>query len=234
LAVSALLCAVVTVIAGPQEKAKRQPAPQQKTGQAEKTAPALFATIPSGKGFAAIDKMFAAYDLTPHPLTAIPDNPPPHEGALIDLPYIVDPIDLILVEVLEALPGRPISGERLVQPDGRIDLGSYGEIPVRGLTPEQIKVAVIKHLRKFLSDEVLGLIVWPEEEPVEMPALEEPPTTQRPAIPELPKEDVSPFELERPCSAPRNYRVDLADGLDAPGHTERQSDELGPALQGPC
>ncbi len=54
--------------------------------------------------------------LKPLPLTPIPDDPPPHEGALIDLPCIIEPPDLIIVEVLEALPGRPISGERLVRP----------------------------------------------------------------------------------------------------------------------
>ena len=79
--------------------------------------------------------MIADYDLTPHPLVAIPDNPPPHEGAMISLPLVVEPPDLVVVEVLEALPGRPISGERLVRPDGTISLGFYGEVPVRGLTP---------------------------------------------------------------------------------------------------
>ncbi|HZW34527.1 MAG TPA: sigma-70 family RNA polymerase sigma factor, partial [Isosphaeraceae bacterium] len=51
--------------------------------------------------------------------------------------YVVDPPDMLLVEVLEALPGRPISGERLVRPDGKISLGFYGEISVAGLTPVQ-------------------------------------------------------------------------------------------------
>src|SRR5262249_18462567 len=69
----------------------------------------------------------------------------------------VEPPDLILVEVLEALPGRPISGERLVRPDGKISIGFYGEVDVKGLTPEQVKGAIIKHLRKFIGDETLGL-----------------------------------------------------------------------------
>ena len=72
--------------------------------------------------------------------------------------YVVEPPDLIIVEVLEALPGRPISGERLVRPDGKISLGFYGEIYVAGLTIE-IKEKVIKHLQKHLSDETLGLVV---------------------------------------------------------------------------
>ena len=46
--------------------------------------------------------------------------------------YVLEPPDLVLVEVLEALPGRPISGERLVRPDGKISLGFYGEVYVAG------------------------------------------------------------------------------------------------------
>ena len=205
LAASALFCAVVTAIAGPQAKPPPPPPPPvppfKNAAQDRKDRPPL---TPDGKEnlLVRIDEKIDAYDLKPHPLAPIPDNPPPHEGALIDLPYIVEPPDLILVEVLEALPGRPISGERLVKPDGRIDLGFYGEIPVRGLTPEQIKVTVIKHLRKYIGDETLGLIVWPDEVGVEVPAIGEPPERQRPAIPELPKGDVNPFERDRVKPAP--------------------------------
>ncbi len=72
--------------------------------------------------------------------------------------YIVNPPDLLLVEVLEALPGRPISGERLVRPDGSISLGFYGDVQVAGLALPEIKKKIIEHLAKFLSDEVLGLV----------------------------------------------------------------------------
>ena len=71
--------------------------------------------------------------------------------------YVVEPPDLLLVEVLEALPGRPISGERLVRPDGKISLGFYGEVYVAGLTTREIKEKIVLHLRKYLPDEVLGL-----------------------------------------------------------------------------
>ncbi len=96
--------------------------------------------------------------LRPLPAVPIPDNPPPHEGAMIDVPLTVEPPDLLIVEVLEALPGRPISGEHLVRPDGTITLGFYGDVHVRGLTLDQVKVKIILHLRRFLNDEVLGLI----------------------------------------------------------------------------
>ncbi|MDR3634659.1 MAG: polysaccharide biosynthesis/export family protein [Isosphaeraceae bacterium] len=71
--------------------------------------------------------------------------------------YVVEPPDLIIVEVLDALPGRPISGEHLVRPDGTISLGFYGDVQVAGLTLPEIKEKVILHLRTFLSDEALGL-----------------------------------------------------------------------------
>jgi polysaccharide export outer membrane protein len=82
----------------------------------------------------------------------------PTEFKKVSMPdYVVESPDLIIVEVLEALPGRPISGERLVKPDGRISLGFYGEVYVVGLTTDEIKEKIVLHLRKYLPDEVLGL-----------------------------------------------------------------------------
>ena len=80
---------------------------------------------------------------------------------MVSMPeYVAEPPDLLLVEVLEALPGRPITGERLVRPDGRITLGFYGEVYVAGLTTTEIKEKVVLHLRKFLPDDKLGLVVF--------------------------------------------------------------------------
>jgi RNA polymerase sigma factor (sigma-70 family) len=74
-----------------------------------------------------------------------------------NLVHVVEPPDLLLVEVLEALPGRPISGERLVRPDGTISLGFYGDVEVAGLTIPEVKEKIVQHMRTYLSDEVLGL-----------------------------------------------------------------------------
>jgi polysaccharide export outer membrane protein len=83
----------------------------------------------------------------------------PREFTKVSMPdYIVEPPDLLIVEVLEALPGRPISGERLVKPDGKITLAFYGEVYVAGLTVDEIKEKIILHLRKYINDEVLGLV----------------------------------------------------------------------------
>ena len=72
--------------------------------------------------------------------------------------HMVEPPDLIIVEVLDALPGRPISGERLVRPDGTVSLGFYGDIHVAGLTLPEIKEKIVQHMRKFLDDDKLGLV----------------------------------------------------------------------------
>lgn len=86
-------------------------------------------------------------------------TPMGREKEMTSMPdYVVGPPDLISVEVLEALPGRPISGERLVRPDGTMTLGFYGDLYVSGLTLKEIKEKVIIHMRKFVSDESLGLV----------------------------------------------------------------------------
>lgn len=72
--------------------------------------------------------------------------------------YVVEAPDLIRIEVLDALPGQPIAGERLVRPDGTITLGYYGDVKVAGLTLREIKTKVIAHLRDHLGDEQLGLV----------------------------------------------------------------------------
>src|SRR5690606_36368545 len=63
----------------------------------------------------------------------------------------------ILVEVLDALEGRPITGARLVRPDGKITLGFYGEEYVAGLTIPEVKEQIVLHLRKYLTYDLLGL-----------------------------------------------------------------------------
>src|SRR5205823_13164469 len=88
----------------------------------------------------------------------------PREFSKVSMPdYVIEPPDLILVEVLEALPGRPISGERLVRPDGKISLGFYGELYVAGLTIAEVKEKLVLHLRKYINDITLGLVVRDED-----------------------------------------------------------------------
>ncbi len=83
----------------------------------------------------------------------------PSEFKKVSMPdYVVEPPDMMIVEVLEALPGRPISGERLVRPDGKITLGFYGDVYVAGLTLPEVKEKIVLHMRKYMQDEALGLL----------------------------------------------------------------------------
>ena len=147
-----------SVLTARQEPAKLVPQPPAEPvpGQKEPVPPAGLQAERAAveakfrEAEAAINKMFAEYDLKPHHLPAIPDDPPPHEGAMINYPLVIEPPDLLLIEVLEALPGRPISGERLVRYDGMVSLGFYGEVHVAGLTLTQAKVKILQHLRRYL------------------------------------------------------------------------------------
>ena len=209
LAASALSISFAAVAAGPQddrnapaEKARMEK--QEKKGQAPPfTRDELFEEESPWRDrwTTLIDRWFESYDLKPRPLPPIPDDPPPHEGAMIGYPLVVDAPDLVQVEVLEGLPGRPISGERLVRPDGSISLGFYGTVQVRGLTLPQFKVAVIKQLRKFLGDDVLGLRF-------------EPPPHQGAMPPELP-EPANPFGRdEKPGGAKKKAPTGPGVGME--------------------
>jgi protein involved in polysaccharide export with SLBB domain len=179
-----ILCA--TGVCRGQQNPADKPAPEGPATSAAKT-PAQTVLVDENQRKAIIDKMIADYDLMPHSFS-IPENPPPHEGALVSLPHVVEPPDLVIVEVLEALEGRPISGERMVRPDGKVSLGFYGDVPVRGLTVPQMKVAIIKQLRKFLSDQILGL-----EIPV--PVEQDVAPLEPPRVPRLPGEG-NPFDVD--------------------------------------
>ena len=209
--VSAMLIAVAGVVAGPQETKPPSLATKvEKADQPAKVEPPQSPGIeePNHEFKAEVDRLIAAYDLKPHPLPSIPDDPPPHEGAMISLPYVVDAPDLVIVEVLEALTGRPISGERLVRPDGKISLGFYGEVDVRGLTLPQVKVAIIKQIRQSISDETLGLITGPDFEEGGAGPFDAPPIPRKPAIPDPPQEGVNPFvPLEKSGSSPDRPRA---------------------------
>jgi protein involved in polysaccharide export with SLBB domain len=219
LAASFLLIAFSAVLAGPQDQRPAKPQAPPRTDRKEKGAEKEKAgRVPTGavevaEARAILDKMINGFDLKPQPQPAIPDDPPPHEGALIDIPLVVEPPDLILVEVLEALPGRPISGERLIRPDGTINLGFYGEVYVRGLTLPQIKVAIIKHLRTYLNDDTLGLITpeydeWPspEAKAKPLPHLKPPDTKDGPLDDSERGKAANPPAKPRASLGPRNPR----------------------------
>ena len=97
---------------------------------------------------------------------------------------------------------------------------------MRGLTLPQIKVAVIKHLRNFLTDELLGLEVLADE-------AAEIPVPERPPIPVLP-EDRKPFDQdENDQAGQETSRDEFAEAArQQRGHRRALADRRRPAGAG--
>lgn len=89
---------------------------------------------------------------------AIPNDPPPHEGARFELPYIIEAGDVLHIELLISLPERPLAGEFPVRQNGTVMLNYFGELHVQDLTLEEAKIKILAHLRSHLTDFTLGLI----------------------------------------------------------------------------
>jgi polysaccharide export outer membrane protein len=67
-------------------------------------------------------------------------------------PYRVEPLDALAIRVVEALPEQPISGVYSVEADGTVNLGfSYGTVRVVGMTIEEAREAIDKHLKERLK-----------------------------------------------------------------------------------
>lgn len=67
-------------------------------------------------------------------------------------PYKVEPFDSLGIRVTETLPEQPIQGVYSVEADGTVNLGfNYGSPRVAGLTLEQAREAIEKHLQRSLK-----------------------------------------------------------------------------------
>jgi polysaccharide biosynthesis/export protein len=66
----------------------------------------------------------------------------------------------VSVSLVEMAGKQQISGQHLVGPDGSITLGSYGSVPVVGLTLAQSKHVIEQHLRNFLEDPEVSVDVF--------------------------------------------------------------------------
>ena len=65
------------------------------------------------------------------------------------LELLVNPVTT--VKLLETAGSQQIAGEHQVAPDGMVNLGSYGQVYVAGLTLEQVKDAIEKKLDEYLE-----------------------------------------------------------------------------------
>src|SRR4051812_2545225 len=71
---------------------------------------------------------------------------------------IQDPI--VSVSLASSSGAQQISGEHLVGPDGRVNLSTYGQVYVAGMTLEQARAAIEKQLSKFLEDPQVAVDVF--------------------------------------------------------------------------
>ena len=110
-----------------------------------------------------------------------PKTPPGRELAKVAMPpHVIEPPDVVLIDVVNVIPlpphhiknfdvlqisvdgtlfERPIDGEFVVEPDGTINLGfEYGNVRVLGLTIDEAKVEIEKHLLKTLKRPVIQIV----------------------------------------------------------------------------
>ena len=66
----------------------------------------------------------------------------------------------VSLTLAQAAGQQQISGEHLVGPDGTINLGTYGSVFVTGLTLEEAKTKIEKHLGKFLDAPLVSVDVF--------------------------------------------------------------------------
>ncbi len=74
-------------------------------------------------------------------------TPPPN-----DKPFILQPLDVVQVQVTNTLLDQPIAGFYLIEPDGRVPLGPlYGRVDIKGLSVDQAQEAIVRHLKPTLA-----------------------------------------------------------------------------------
>ena len=66
----------------------------------------------------------------------------------------------VSASLLEMSGRQQIAGQHLVGPDGRVTLGSYGSIPVVGLTIFDAKRAIEQHLSQFLENPEVAVDIF--------------------------------------------------------------------------
>jgi len=64
------------------------------------------------------------------------------------------------VRLVQIATEQQISGEHLVAPDGRVNLGAYGRVSVVGMTIEQATEAIEQHLQSFLEQPKISVDVY--------------------------------------------------------------------------
>jgi protein involved in polysaccharide export with SLBB domain len=94
-----------------------------------------------------------------HAITAPPSAP--RELCKTTQPdYIIEPPDILSIEILKALPDRPVPPRALVRPDGSISLGLYGSVRVTGMTLDQAAATIEQHLAATIKNPKVSVDVY--------------------------------------------------------------------------
>lgn len=114
----------------------------------------------------------------PYPITPpepLPQSTVPRELDMVSLPpYVIEPPDILMINALRVVPKpphiievfdglliratgalveEPIADAFAVDPEGKVDLGpSYGRVSVVGLTVDEARDAIRKHLSQWFVD----------------------------------------------------------------------------------
>ncbi|MGQ0633635.1 MAG: polysaccharide biosynthesis/export family protein [Planctomycetaceae bacterium] len=95
-------------------------------------------------------------DLGPEYGSVFVEGMPLHEGKEAVIKHLRDEVGLADPKVAVSLPNvngkQLIAGEHLVRPDGTVALGVYGSVYVAGMTLDEVKAAVERHLQSYVHD----------------------------------------------------------------------------------
>ena len=67
---------------------------------------------------------------------------------------------VVSLSVVQSANMQPIVGEHLVSPDGTVNLGTYGQVYVSGMTLDEAREAVEAHLSEYLDEPQISLSVF--------------------------------------------------------------------------
>ena len=113
----------------------------------------LLATLPWTVGCASCLDCFLCYNKPCVAMDVCKLDSVPRELDKAALPeYTVAPSDIVYLEGLDVLPEYPLFGEKLIRPDGTLNLGYYGDIQVAGLTLREIECLVEDRLRHYVKN----------------------------------------------------------------------------------
>ena len=87
-----------------------------------------------------------------------PQPPPPVITSSVEVPehYVIGPGDVLGIVFWRE---KELSGDVAVLPDGRITLPLINEMAAAGLTPEQLRAALIEAARQFVTDPTATVVV---------------------------------------------------------------------------